>query len=80
MGFGVEEVEGGEADKLPAAGGGGGIDAGLLFGDADGAGGDDGAGGVEAGGFDAGVHAAEVGEAGGESEHVYEVLGGGMDG
>lgn len=71
---GAEHVRRRAADDLPAAGGGDGVAAGLLAGDADAPRGDGDARSGPARGGDALVHAAQVGESGAEADHVHEVL------
>lgn len=76
---GVEEFDGCVADELPAAGSGDGVDAGLIAGDAEAAGGNNFAGGGKAGSGQGGGEAVKIGEAGDEAEEGDGVVGGGVE-
>ena len=77
---GVVHPHRGAADELPAAGGSNGVHAGLAAGNAHRAGRDGHPGLGQAGGVQALIQPAQIGEAGGKAQHIDEVFGPGVPG
>gem|GEM_PF-4661042 len=80
LAVGIEQSQRRASYQLPSAGTLHGVDACLLAGDAHRAGRDLQPGRLLARGGNAFIHTPEITEAGGEAKHVYQAVGGGVDG